>query len=57
MIIKEMKIKEQIIDSRDICKEVLTKVFGDDTIFDIFEYDTYCTLIEETLLLLKEEEK
>ena len=52
-----MKIKKQIIDSEDICKKVLTKVFGDDTIFDIDEYDTYCTLIEETLLLLKEEEK
>ena len=50
-----MKIKKQIIDSENTCKEVLTKVFGDDTIFDIDEYDTYCTLIEETLLLLKED--
>lgn len=52
-----MKIKKQIIDSEDICKEVLTKVFGDDAVFSIYEYDTYCTLIEETLLLLKEKEK
>ena len=50
-----MKIKKQIIDSENTCKEVLTKVFGDDAIFDIDEYDTSCTLIEETLLLLKED--
>lgn len=52
-----MKIKGQIIDSEDACKEVLTKVFGDDAVFGIDEYDTYCTLIEETLFLLKEDEK
>lgn len=50
-----MKIKEQIVDSENICEKVLAKVFGDNAMFSIDEYDRYCTLIEETLVCLKGE--
>ena len=48
-----MKIKEQIVDSEDIIRRVLEKVFTDDPNWDIETYDEYCTIIEETLLCLK----
>ena len=50
-----MKIKEQVIDSEDIIRRVLDKVFPDEPTFDIDTYDEYCMLIEETLMCLKEE--
>lgn len=49
-----IKIKEQNVDSEDICKVVLGKVFGEDCIFGIKEYDELCTVIEQTLLHLKD---
>lgn len=48
-----MKIKEQIVDSEDIIRRVLEKVFPDDPTWDIETYDEYCTIIEETLLCLE----
>ena len=50
-----MKIKEQIVDSEDIIRRVLEKVFPEDHIWDVETYNEYCTLIEETLICLKEE--
>lgn len=50
-----MKIKEQIVDSDDIIRRVLSKVFPDEPTWDIEPYDEYCMLIEETLLCLVEE--
>lgn len=50
-----IKIKEQIVDSEEVCEAVLGKVFGEDTMFSLDEYDKYCTLIEETLMHLKGE--
>ena len=50
-----MKIKEQVVDSEDIIRRVLDKVFPDEPTFDIDTYDEYCMLIEETLMCLKEE--
>lgn len=49
-----MKIKEQIVDSEDIIRRVLEKVFPDNPTWDIETYNEYCMLIEETLLCLKE---
>ena len=51
-----MKIKEQVVDSEDIIRRVLDKVFPDEPTFDIDTYDEYCMLIEETLMCLKEKE-
>ena len=50
-----MKIKEQIVDSEDIIRKVLTKVFPEDPTWDVKTYNEYCTLIEETLICLKGE--
>lgn len=52
-----IKIKEQSVDSEDICEAVLGKVFGEDHMFSLDEYDTLCTVIEQTLLHLKDGEK
>lgn len=52
-----IKIKEQSIDSEDVCEAVLGKVFGEDCTFSIDEYDALCTVIEQTLLHLKDDEK
>lgn len=49
-----MTIAEQTVDTEDIICKVLTKVFPDDPTWDIETYNEYCTLIEETLLCLKE---
>lgn len=50
-----IKIKEQVVDSEEVCEAVLGKVFGEDAMFSLDEYDKLCTLIEETLLHLKGE--
>lgn len=50
-----MKIKEQTVDSEDIIRRVLSKVFPDEPTWDIGLYDEYCMLIKETLLCLVEE--
>lgn len=52
-----IKIKEQTVDSEDICEAVLGKVFGEDHMFSLDEYDTLCTVIEQTLLHLQDDEK
>ena len=49
-----LKIKEQIVDSEDICEAVLTEVFGDGAIFSLDEYDTLCTIVEKTLACVSE---
>lgn len=50
-----MKIAAQTVDVENILCNVLTKVFPDDLTLDVETYNEYCTLIEETLLCLKEE--
>ena len=49
-----IKIKQQIVDSDDICEKVMTDVFGENCMFSIDEYDTLCTIIEKTLVCLSE---
>ena len=50
-----MKIAEQTVNVDDIICKVLTKVFPEDPIWDVETYNEYSTLIEETLICLKEE--
>ena len=49
-----IKIKQQIVDTDDICKKVLTDVFGEGCIFSVDEYDKLCTIIEKTLACVSE---
>ena len=49
-----IKIKQQVVDTDDVCEKVLTDVFGDGHIFSIDEYDTLCTIIEKTLACVSE---
>ena len=49
-----IKIKQQIVNSDDICEKVMTDVFGEECVFSIDEYDTLCTIIEKTLVCLSE---
>ena len=49
-----IKIKQQVVDSDDICKKVLTEVFGENCVFSIDEYDTLCTIIEKALACVSE---
>ena len=48
-----IKIKQQTVESDDICEKVLTDVFGD-RLFSLDEYDTLCTIIEKTLACVSE---
>ena len=50
-----MKIAAQTIDTEDIICKVLMKLFPDDPTYDVTTYNEYCTLIEETLMCLKED--
>lgn len=49
-----IKIKQQVVDTDDICEKVLTDVFGENCMFSIDEYDTLCTIIEKTLACVSE---
>ena len=49
-----IKIKQQVADADDICKNVLADVFGEDCMFSVDEYDTLCTVIEKTLANVSE---
>lgn len=49
-----IKIKQQTVESDDICEKVLTDVFGDDRIFSLDVYNTLCTIIEKTLACVSE---
>lgn len=49
-----IKIKQQVVDTDDICEKVLTDVFGDDCMFCVDEYNTLCTIIEKTLACVSE---
>ena len=49
-----IKIKQQVVDTYDICEKVLTDIFGDDWLFSIDDYDTLCTIIEKTLACVSE---
>ena len=49
-----IKIKQQVVDSDDICEKVLTDVFGEDRMFSLDEYNTLCTIIEKTLACVSE---
>ena len=44
-----IKIKQQVVDTDNICEKVLADVFGDDCMFSVDEYDTLCTIIEKAL--------
>lgn len=44
-----IKIKQQVADADDICKNVLADVFGEDCMFSVDEYDTLCTVIEKNI--------
>ena len=49
-----IKIKQQVVDTDNICENVLTDVFGENCMFSIDEYDTLCTIIEKTLACVSE---
>ena len=51
-----IKIKQQIVDTDDICEKVLTDVFVfyDDRMLSTDEYDILCTIIEKTLACVSE---
>ncbi len=49
-----IKIKQQTVETDDICEKVLTDVFGDGHLFSLDEYDTLCTIIEKTLACVSE---
>lgn len=49
-----IKIKQQVVDTDDICEKVLTDVFGEDCMFSLDEYDKLCTIIEKTLKCVSE---
>ena len=49
-----IKIKQQVVDTDNICEKILTDVFGEDRMFSIDEYDTLCTIIEKTLACVSE---
>ena len=49
-----IKIKQQVVDTDDICEKVLTDVFGEDRMFSVDEYDKLCTIIEKTLKCVSE---
>lgn len=49
-----IKIKQQVVDTDDICERVLTDVFGEDCMFSVDEYDTLCTIIEKALACVSE---
>ena len=49
-----IKIKQQVVDTDDICEKILTDVFGKNCVFSIDEYDTLCTIIEKTLACVSE---
>ena len=49
-----IKIKQQTVDTDDICEKVLSDVFGDDQTFSLDEYDMLCTIIEKTLARVSE---
>ena len=50
-----MKIAAQTVDVEYIICKVLTNVVPKDPTWDIETYNEYCTLIEETLICLREE--
>lgn len=52
-----VKIKQQTVESDDICEKVLTDIFGDECMFSLDEYDTLCTIIEQTLACVSENPK
>lgn len=49
-----IKIKQQTVETDDICEKVLTDVFGDDSTFSCDTYDMLCTIIEKTLACVSE---
>lgn len=52
-----IKIKQQTVESDDICEKVLTDIFGNGHTFSFDEYDTLCTIIEQTLVCVSEKPK
>lgn len=52
-----IEIKQQYVETDDICKKVLTDVFGDDSTFSCNDYDMLCTIIEKTLVCVSEKPK
>lgn len=44
-----IRIKQQTVNSEDICEKVLADVFGEGYMFTLYQYDTLCTVIEKPL--------
>ena len=44
-----IEIKQQTVETNDICEKVLTDMFGNGHVFSCDEYDMLCTIIEKTL--------
>ena len=52
-----IEIKQQTVETDDICEKVLTDIFGDDHVFSCDEYDMLCTIIEKTLTYVSKNSK
>ena len=44
-----IEIKQQTVETDDVCEKVLTDIFGDGHVFSCDEYGMLCTIIEKTL--------
>ena len=51
--IGEEKSDKETIDIDELCKEVITNIFGENAIFPVPEYHKICDIIEETAKILK----
>ena len=49
-----IEIKQQTVNTDNICEKVLTDVFGYDSTFSCDTYDMLCTIIEKTLAYVSE---
>ena len=52
-----IEIKQQTIETDNICEKVLTDVFGDGHVFSCDEYGMLCTIIEKTLAYVSKNPK
>ena len=52
-----IEIKQQTVNTDNICEKVLTDVFGDDHVFSCGEYNMLCTIIEKTLACVSKNSK
>lgn len=52
-----IEIKQQTVETDDICEKVLTDVFVDGSTFSCDTYDMLCTIIEKTLACVSKNPK